>query len=85
MPAYRTLEEPHRRVHAGVHAAIEKARKDWLHDAKILDAIIEHMRDAEQASQEVIRLIGEMVRQKYGGSSSPSTARGAPSRRAAAA
>ncbi len=66
MPAYRTLEEPHRRVHAGVHAAIEKARKDWLHDAKILDAIIEHMRDAEQASQEVIRLIGEMVKQKYG-------------------
>ncbi|MDD3433692.1 MAG: CZB domain-containing protein, partial [Tepidiphilus sp.] len=65
MPAYRTLEEPHRRVHAGVHAAIEEARKDWLHDARILDTIIEHMREAEQASQEVIRLIGEMVKQKY--------------------
>ncbi|MBI5780106.1 MAG: CZB domain-containing protein [Rhodocyclales bacterium] len=64
-PAYRTLEEPHRRVHASVHAAIEEARKDWLRDARILDAIIANMREAEQASQEVIRLIGEMVKQKY--------------------
>jgi len=84
-PAYRALEEPHRRVHAGVRAAIELARQNWLRDAKILDGIIENMRNAESASQEVIRLIGEMVRQKYGGSSSPRTARGAPSRRAAAA
>lgn len=84
-PAYRALEEPHRRVHSGVRAAIELARQNWLRDATILDGIIENMRQAESASQEVIRLIGEMVRQKYGGSSSPGAAVGSPSRRASAA
>jgi hypothetical protein len=84
-PAYRALEEPHRRVHSGVRAATELARQNWLRDAKILDAIIQAMRNAEQASQEVIRLIGEMVQQKYGGSSSPGAAMVSPSRRAEAA
>jgi hypothetical protein len=91
-PAYRALEEPHRRVHSGVHAAIEQAKKNWLRDTAILDSIVTHMRTAETASQEVIRLIGEMVRQKYGESGeSPSAssnapmAKGSPNRRASAA
>ncbi|WP_235933680.1 methyl-accepting chemotaxis protein [Tepidiphilus baoligensis] len=86
-PAYRALEEPHRRVHAGIHAAIEQAKKNWLRDAAILDSIVTNMRTAETASQEVIRLIGEMVQQKYGESlSAPSKAtKGSPSRRASRA
>ncbi|MCX7946420.1 MAG: methyl-accepting chemotaxis protein [Hydrogenophilus sp.] len=78
LPAYRELEPPHREVHAGVHAAIAEARRDWLHDEKILEAIIASMRRAEAGSQNVIRLIGEMMNQKYASAStSPAASSGA--------
>nr|BAL57873.1 methyl-accepting chemotaxis protein [uncultured beta proteobacterium] len=65
LPAYRELETPHSQVHRGVHRAIAEARKDWLHHDEILLAIIDGMREAEAGSQNVIRLIGEMMAQKY--------------------
>jgi methyl-accepting chemotaxis protein len=65
LPAYAALEGPHRSVHAGVHAALAAAGKDWLHDDQALDAIVAAMREAEQGSSGVIALIGEMVKQKH--------------------
>ncbi len=65
LSAYRELESPHREVHAGVHAAIAEAKKDWLHDETILNAILAAMHRAENGSQNVIRLIGDMMAQKY--------------------
>ncbi len=65
LPAYAQLEAPHRKVHEGVHRAVAAAHKDWMHDATALDEIVTAMRSAEEGSREVIRLIGEMVQQKY--------------------
>ena len=65
LPAYRELEGPHQQVHSGVRAAVAEAKRDWLHDDSILQAIVAGMRQAESGSQQVIRLIGEMMAQKY--------------------
>jgi methyl-accepting chemotaxis protein len=65
LPAYAQLEGPHRKVHEGVHHALAAAHKDWLHDTAALDEIVAAMRTAEEGSREVIRLIGEMMQQKY--------------------
>ncbi|WP_431306276.1 CZB domain-containing protein [Sulfuricystis multivorans] len=65
LPAYAALEAPHRQVHAGVQGAVAAARQDWMHDPAVLAGIVERMREAEAGSREVIRLIGEMIAQKY--------------------
>jgi len=65
LPAYAQLDAPHRRVHEGVRQAVAAAHQDWLHDHAALDEIVAAMRSAEEGSRETIRLIGEMIRQKY--------------------
>ncbi|MCX7897755.1 MAG: CZB domain-containing protein [Rhodocyclaceae bacterium] len=65
LPAYAALEAPHRRVHEGAQAALAAAQEDWLHDEAVLQRIVDHMRSAEEGSQGVIRLIDEMMKQKY--------------------
>lgn len=65
LPAYAALEVPHRKVHEGVRGAVAAFGQDWMHDAAALEAIVTQMRSAEAASGEVIRLIGEMMAQKY--------------------
>ncbi|WP_246116189.1 methyl-accepting chemotaxis protein [Denitromonas halophila] len=64
LPAYRSLEQPHKTVHRSVQRAIEASREDWLRDEVAFDRILDEMRAAEHASRDVIRLIGEMVAQK---------------------
>ncbi|MFN3884258.1 MAG: CZB domain-containing protein [Rhodocyclaceae bacterium] len=65
LPAYAALEAPHRKVHEGVRGAVAAAGQDWLRDPDTLEAIVDQMRLAEAGSREVIRLIGEMMTQKY--------------------
>jgi methyl-accepting chemotaxis protein len=65
LPAYAVFEAPHRQVHAGVRGAVDASRQDWMHEPAALAAIVEQMRTAEAGSREVIRLIGEMMAQKY--------------------
>jgi len=65
LPAYAQLKDPHRKVHESVHRAVAAARLDWLHQPAVLDDIVQAMRRAEDGSRDVIRLIGEMVQQKY--------------------
>jgi len=65
LSAYRALEVPHQQVHRGVHRAIALAKEDWLHNDQILETIVSAMREAEAGSSDVIRLIGEMMKEKY--------------------
>ncbi|WYB23521.1 methyl-accepting chemotaxis protein [Gallaecimonas sp. GXIMD1310] len=67
LPSYKRLETPHRAVHSGVHKALDLVSRDWLHDDDILTRLVREMEKAEQASSEVIEIIGEMQRQKYNG------------------
>ena len=65
LPMYAALEAPHRKVHESVRGAVAASSQDWLHEPALLTAIVEQMRAAEAGSREVIRLISEMMRQKY--------------------
>lgn len=71
LPAYAQLEYPHRKVHESVHQAVAAARKDWLHDATVLEEIVARIRSAEEGSRDVIRLLGELMMQKYPASAKP--------------
>lgn len=64
-PAYGAFETPHRQMHSAIQRAIEAARQDWAHHPAILEAIVAAMREAEAGSSNIIRLLGEMVKQKY--------------------
>lgn len=63
--AFRQLEKPHTEVHQHVHRALAEVSEDWEHDDAICDDIINHIRAAEAASRDVIRLIAEMVTEKH--------------------
>jgi len=64
-PSYTQLEGPHSSVHSNVQAAKDLAKEDWLHDHSILEAIVEKLATAENASHEVMALIQKMVEEKH--------------------
>ena len=62
--AYRELDRPHHHVHASVQSALRATSSDWMHDDDAMKDIISGMREAEENSAIVIRLVGEMVAQR---------------------
>lgn len=68
--AFAKLERPHANVHDCVHRAVELSRGDWMSDRSQRDALVREMEAAERASGEVIRLINEMLIEKYQGQQS---------------
>ncbi len=63
---YASLDQPHARVHSSVHRALELSRRDWINDGAVRDELVGQLEEAENASTEVIRLVGEMVVEKHG-------------------
>jgi methyl-accepting chemotaxis protein len=65
LPAYKALETPHGCVHNHVHRILDIiSEEEWLRNKAAHNEIINHFRETENCSQEVMRLLGEMVEQK---------------------
>jgi len=64
-PAYTKLHDPHHKVHASVQEALEASRKDWENDEKIRQEILSHVAASEEASNEVMQLVAEMIEEQY--------------------
>ena len=63
--AYNSLDLPHSKVHSNVHRALELAQMNWIGDMSVREELISHLEQAEEASSQVIRLVTEMVKEKY--------------------
>jgi len=61
-PAYRAIEEPHGRVHRHTQQAIKLLCMDWQYDKAMKSEIVENFTEAEQASDELMNLMTQMVK-----------------------
>lgn len=59
--AYKSLEDPHLRVHGNVHKALELVDMNWHKHASIRDDIVAAMQGSEEASVEVMHWIDQMT------------------------
>ncbi|MBB1486930.1 CZB domain-containing protein [Oceanospirillum sp. D5] len=62
--AYKALEEPHARVHNSVHKALQLVDQNWQDNPDIRDEIVETMKQAEKASEEVMHWIDNMTEER---------------------
>jgi methyl-accepting chemotaxis protein len=65
LSSYRRLEGYHADVHSYIHSALALVQDDWLTDDVVLEALIDRVKQAEQASSNVVACITEMMREKY--------------------
>ena len=63
--SYRTLLEPHGKVHSGVHKMVALLDSGWQCDEKIQMKIIAEMESAEVASGEVMQILNRIVSEKH--------------------
>lgn len=63
--SYKKLDQPHAIVHSSVHKALILGRQDWTNDLSIRENLIGQLEAAENASSQVIQLVGEMVMEKH--------------------
>jgi hypothetical protein len=64
--AYSNLDLPHSLVHSGVHRALALSQQDWANIPSIRDDLITQLEAAENASDHVVQLVTEMVKEKHG-------------------
>ncbi|NMG70630.1 methyl-accepting chemotaxis protein [Parazoarcus communis] len=64
--AFAQLEKPHSVVHNSVHKALHAVQKYGNEELDACDMIVDAMEQAETASADVIRLVGQMVTEKHG-------------------
>ncbi|MCB5160786.1 CZB domain-containing protein [Marinomonas sp. E8] len=62
---YRELESYHARVHTRIQSAMTLVKGGWMNDDVVLDELVEHVRDAEDASKGVMSCITNMVTDKH--------------------
>jgi methyl-accepting chemotaxis protein len=63
--AFAQTERPHAIVHAAVHEALEAIRARTDDEEAVRKTVVEALERAEQASESLMRLLGEMVREKH--------------------
>ena len=59
------IHTPHQQVHAETQAAAHIAVEDWERNEEMRNNIIHHMSKSEQASEEVMQLVGDMIEECY--------------------
>ena len=64
-PAYRTLDLPHSKVHAGARRMLGNLTMDWETDTGVQMDLAEGLREMEEASAEVMRILDRLVAEKY--------------------
>ena len=65
LPSYKALEKPHAKVHDSVHAMLPYLSQGWEKDIGVQQAMYAALKDAEEASHEVMDLIDKLVREKH--------------------
>jgi methyl-accepting chemotaxis protein len=65
LPSYRTLLDPHGKVHSGVHKTVALLGSGWESDNKVQAQIIAEMEGAEVASTDVMQVLNRMVAEKH--------------------
>lgn len=65
LSSYRTLLDPHAKVHSSVHAAVELLSQGWERDEKIQLQIIAAMENAESGSRGVMQVLDRVVAEKH--------------------
>ncbi|PTD97710.1 methyl-accepting chemotaxis protein [Pseudothauera lacus] len=64
--AYARMAKPNEQVHARVHEVLELLGQDWENDPAVCERMVQRMREAEAASQQVLAAIAAMVAEKHG-------------------
>jgi hypothetical protein len=64
-PAYRSLVEPHEKVHSCVHEMVTMVGRPWIKDEELQDKIIDAMACAEKGSTGVMQDIDQIIADKY--------------------
>ena len=62
---YKSLEEPHHRLHTAVQDAIAASKENWLYDNSVKDRIVESMSAAENESKLMSDYLDSMLNEKY--------------------
>jgi methyl-accepting chemotaxis protein len=65
LASYKHIEAPHRKVHGSVHQMVQLMDGAWQSDQALQNQIMEALESTEANSLEVMRLIGEIVREKH--------------------
>lgn len=63
--AFSQTERPHETVHAAVHQALAAIRAQTDDEEAVRKNVVDALERAEQASETLMRLLGEMVREKH--------------------
>lgn len=66
-PSYKALDLPHSHVHGGARHMLENLSKDWEVDTAVQMELAAGLREMEDASGEVMRVLDAMVQEKYPG------------------
>lgn len=61
MPSFGILEAPHAMVHNSGHSALKASQENWAESVELQMNIMTEIRNMENASSEVIRLLGNIV------------------------
>ncbi len=64
LPSYRSLQEPHERIHRHMTDALEFSGQPWRKDAEMRELLLQAFGESEQASQELIDGIGALNSEK---------------------
>ncbi|HIP53696.1 MAG TPA: chemotaxis protein [Chromatiales bacterium] len=65
LPSYSRIDTPHEQVHHHIHNALHILEQDWQTQPKLQEQLIEEYRAAEQASQELIGIIGRLNEERH--------------------
>lgn len=66
LSSYRQVAEPHGRVHTNMQHALAAVEGDWEQDAELQEQLYQAFEDVEQASDQVIITLDDMVTEKHG-------------------
>ena len=65
LPSYRTLLDPHSRVHSSVQQTVKLLDSGWESDERIQAQIVNAMEGAEQSSANVMEVLNRIVAEKH--------------------
>jgi methyl-accepting chemotaxis protein len=65
LPAYKSLDLPHSKVHGGAHRVLEQLNLDWENNTDVQMAIMGSLKEMEEGSQGVMDMLDRMVAEKH--------------------
>jgi len=74
LPAFPRILEPHSRVHNAMHQAMDTLEQDWERNPQLHQALLDHFREAEEASTELTELLEQLAEEKIRAEGGLSTA-----------